>query len=124
VAIFPSISSLLTEFDQPSSESDPLYFFQFPNGFPSFTAPQRGEVERIGRPDSPGKKVSFAEDVRAPSTESERENPQNEGLIGQLEIHKSGAVRMKLANGNIFDVSSRIPGGRVVDMISQGLCRN
>lgn len=88
-------------------ESDQLYFFQFPERFPLFTAPQpKEQTEQVAKADSPGKKVSFAEDVKAASTEAEPEAPQNQGLIGQLEIHQSGAVRMKLANGNTFDVSS------------------
>ncbi len=92
-------------------QSGQLYFFQFPETFPTFVTPQRTEVEaEAPKPDSPGKKVSFAEDVKAAPSEAESEKPQNQGLIGQLEIHRSGAVRMKLANGNSFDVS-RCPFG-------------
>jgi DNA-directed RNA polymerase III subunit RPC4 len=95
-----------------SLESDHLYFFQFPEKFPSFTVPQQAnEAEQVAKPDSPGKKVSFAEDVKTASNEGETDKPRNEGIIGQLEIHKSGAVRMKLANGNTFDVSGTYSSG-------------
>ncbi|KIM33889.1 hypothetical protein M408DRAFT_87006 [Serendipita vermifera MAFF 305830] len=91
--------------DEISMDSNQLYFFQFPDTFPSFAAPRPAEESnRPAKADSPGKKVSFAEDVREASSEKETEQPSNQGIIGQLEIHRSGAVRMKLANGNTFDV--------------------
>ena len=84
--------------------------------------------ETTTNPDKANKKtVSFAPDVKASSSasvpgsgtgvgigtitpaeegtkEGEAEAPLD-GVIGQLEIHRSGAVRMRLENGILLDVS-------------------
>lgn len=64
-----------------------------------------------------GKKVSFAPDVKLPASEAgtpvpdagkatdESAEPSLDGIIGRLEIHQSGAVRMRLENGILLDVS-------------------
>lgn len=64
------------------------------------------------------RKVSFAADVKppgpsgepphastAPEVEKTKEPPRVDGLIGQLEVYRSGAVKMRLGNGIIMDVS-------------------
>ena len=67
-------------------------------------------------PDKANKKtVSFAPDVKASgsgtgmSSEEGKKDEEVEapldGVIGQLEIHRSGAVRMRLENGILLDVS-------------------
>lgn len=62
------------------------------------------------------KKVSFAADVkpdiasdsRTPSTvpsEPKQEQPLD-GIVGQLEVYRSGAVKIRLGNGILLDVST------------------
>jgi len=58
-----------------------------------------------------GKKVSFALDIKPDKTEAPNSvvgEPQKTkpigGVIGQLEVYKSGAVKIRLANGNLLDV--------------------
>lgn len=63
---------------------------------------------------SPEKRVSFAQDtkpaagVNAPGPMQADSGTQQEthvdGLIGQLEIYESGAVKMRLHNGILLDV--------------------
>lgn len=36
-------------------------------------------------------------------------DPPIDGIIGQLELYRSGAVKMRLANGVLLDVSLSIP---------------
>jgi DNA-directed RNA polymerase III subunit RPC4 len=64
------------------------------------------------------KKVTFAPDSKAPQaessktsavpanqpTQSDEPEPKVDGIIGQLEIHQSGAVKMRLGNGIVLDV--------------------
>ncbi|ETW79122.1 hypothetical protein HETIRDRAFT_323441, partial [Heterobasidion irregulare TC 32-1] len=55
------------------------------------------------------KKVTFAEDVKPAATENaeaEQGPVPVDGVIGQLEIHRSGAVKMRLADGIVMDVSA------------------
>ncbi|KAG8840385.1 hypothetical protein FRB91_006148, partial [Serendipita sp. 411] len=109
--------------DDASLNPNELYFFQFPDSFPVFSHPselaasidEENEVERTDestalKAESSGKKVSFAEDVKAgssgPATPRQREPPRTEGIIGQLEIHQSGAVRIRMPNNIVFDVSA------------------
>lgn len=71
-----------------------------------------------------GKKVSFAHDVKpssvastpqpTPGPEADKDPakdapppPPPSGVIGRLEIHQSGAVKMRLENGILLDVSRR-----------------
>ena len=97
-----------------------MFLFQFPLPFPEFTNPpsqstgdqQAMESSTGVKPVDKGKKVTFAPDVKAASssgastpTPTADAVPQKiNGVIGQLEIHKSGAVKMRLENGMLFDV--------------------
>lgn len=97
-----------------------LYFFQFPDPFPKFS-PKDGPTPdpNASLSSAPsGKKVSFAPDSKPsppdsaqPSAAIEVELTSNgtqqmvDGVIGQLEVHRSGAVKMRLGNGIILDVS-------------------
>lgn len=106
-----------------------LYFFQFPTPFPTFVQKkdpgQSSEgamaVDKGKAPEasSPEKRVSFAQDTKPAegntatgptNVDSETEPNHVDGLIGQLEIYQSGAVKMRLHNGILLDVcgSSRI----------------
>lgn len=63
-----------------------------------------------------GKKVSFGPDVKPPaeatpatsrtaSTAPESVQPQHlDGLIGRLEVYRSGAVKIRMDNGIVLDV--------------------
>jgi RNA polymerase III RPC4 len=39
-----------------------------------------------------------------PSNELDSQHPKSDGIIGQLEIYRSGVVKMRLANGILLDV--------------------
>jgi DNA-directed RNA polymerase III subunit RPC4 len=65
--------------------------------------------------DSRPRKVSFAADTKPPgpsgdpagaSTDAEqaKDTPKIDGVIGQLEVYRSGAVKMRLSNGILMDV--------------------
>ena len=92
-----------------------LYFFQFPAPFPTFVSDQPTPLDTSGQADPPGgestpKRVSFSADTKPPAAEPEdvdKEKPPAhvDGKIGQLEIYQSGAVKMRLANGILLDVT-------------------
>ena len=116
---------------QTFAHHDRLFFFQFPEPFPTFvsksksdsiqTALETSEATPTATTKDKGKgvdrerKVSFAEDTKPPGpsgpstngaadTES-KEDQKVEGLAGQLEIYASGAVKMRMGNGIVYDVS-------------------
>ena len=67
------------------------------------------------------KKVSFAENVKPPagngtsgSAEADKGKADSsetkiDGIIGQLEVHRSGMIKMRLNNGMLLDVSNTLP---------------
>jgi hypothetical protein len=101
-----------------------LYFFQFPSPFPTFAAPAAAIPDSVPEvvAESSTKKVSFADDVKAgslpgsargsmappepPAAVKPDENPLIDGIIGTLEVYRSGAVKMRLHNGILLDVTS------------------
>ena len=103
--------------------AEKIFLFQFPLPFPEFVSPTPQVADQnastpsslVTKSADKGKKVTFAPDVKAASTsgtstpvtvtETIPGNSIVDGVIGQLEIHKSGAVRMRLENGMLFDVS-------------------
>lgn len=94
-----------------------LYLFQFPSPFPTFVSPDTSlpaAAEDVAMSDdTTSKKVAFADTVKpepgasngAPA-EAETAPPKVEGVIGRLEVYRSGAVKMRLANGIVLDVCS------------------
>jgi DNA-directed RNA polymerase III subunit RPC4 len=94
-----------------------LYFFQFPAPFPTFVSelptqsPDKSEPGNA--PENESKRVSFSADTKPPAAVPEdlvdKEKPPAhvDGVIGKLEIYQSGAVKMRLANGILLDVSAR-----------------
>jgi DNA-directed RNA polymerase III subunit RPC4 len=67
-------------------------------------------VENDNVPTSETKHVSFSADTKPPAAVPEdvdKEKPPAhvDGVIGQLEIYQSGAVKMRLANSILLDVS-------------------
>lgn len=94
-----------------------LYFFQFPSPFPTFTSPFAQAEVPSEPPQEPStansttgeRKVTFAPDTKPPAPAAPPDKPTSEekkvdGVIGQLEIYASGAVKMRLANGILMEV--------------------
>ncbi|KAJ3497926.1 hypothetical protein NLJ89_g10286 [Agrocybe chaxingu] len=100
-----------------SMREDRLYLFQFPTPFPTFRS-KNASAMNVGPPsDSTTKKVSFAPDVKpdvdgtpsrtASSAPSDvKVSDPVDGLVGQLEVYRSGAVNIRLANGVLLDVNA------------------
>ncbi|KAI9464187.1 RNA polymerase III RPC4-domain-containing protein [Boletus coccyginus] len=104
-----------------------LYFFQFPEPFPTFVSASvpTPESSREMDLDTPNRgpsalkrKVSFAADTKPPVLASEsttpatqtnpevpKELPKVDGVIGQFEVYRSGTVKMRLGNGIVLNVS-------------------
>lgn len=115
------IQSIIQIHDQDGAAThNRLYFFQFPNPFPQFFSPTAGSSKEKGTEsaDPTEKKVSFAQDTKSAATSTPAVPPQGaakkpeeeseekvEGVIGQLEVYESGAVKMRLTNGIVMDVS-------------------
>lgn len=95
---------------------DLLYFFQFPEPFPEFVskASAEGKGKAVAKPEDGSKTVTFSEDTKppapgAPQDQASEKNPAEQkidGVIGQLEVYESGAVKMRLSNGIVMDVSA------------------
>ncbi|KAF8603851.1 hypothetical protein BDV93DRAFT_493014 [Ceratobasidium sp. AG-I] len=105
-----------------------LYYFQFPNPFPTFEAQSKTsdstadvEMSDVSGPSSAQKgkqKVSFAEstksqplsddedDLRKIKPENDEETNLSGGIIGQLEIHRSGLIKMRLGDGIVMEVTA------------------
>ncbi|KAJ7077909.1 RNA polymerase III RPC4-domain-containing protein [Mycena belliarum] len=113
--------------EDPALREERLYFFQFPSPFPTFLPPPPPPV--IPDPDvvpevadSNVKRVSFADDVKPESLPSPSKGPVMpsetsaagkaeessaiDGVIGTLEVYRSGAVKMRLQNGILLDVTA------------------
>ncbi|KAG6815798.1 hypothetical protein H0H87_011242 [Tephrocybe sp. NHM501043] len=98
----------------PDLREERLYFFQFPSPFPTFVSPGAASsdpVEDVPMADAgAGKKVAFTNPVKAEGGpakalgEVEVAPPKVEGVIGNLEVYRSGVVKMRLANGIVLDV--------------------
>ncbi|GBE86573.1 hypothetical protein SCP_0904520 [Sparassis crispa] len=118
--------------DDTNIRQERLYFFQFPTPFPTFVSastepPDSGMADDTHEEDG-GKKVTFADDTKPPAPsapgtpgpsaraktekekepekEKEKEEPKVDGVIGQLEVYQSGAVKMRLGNGIVMDVTA------------------
>ncbi|KAJ2919503.1 hypothetical protein MD484_g932, partial [Candolleomyces efflorescens] len=102
-----------------SLREDRLYLFQFPSPFPTFlpnTKPSDNS-EDVEMSDGT-KKVSFGPDVKpaveaTPATsrtastvpsETPKPDPLN-GVIGRLEVYRSGTVKIRLGNDIVLDVN-------------------
>ncbi|KAJ8694779.1 hypothetical protein PTI98_007429 [Pleurotus ostreatus] len=107
------------------SRQDRLFWFQFPSPFPTFTSPQRSEAQSTTNTPEPtattsqnsGKKVAFAPDTKPPAPslksspsvapeEEKQAEPTIDGIIGQLEVYQSGAVKIRLGNGILLDAAA------------------
>ncbi|KAF8831573.1 hypothetical protein HHX47_DHR1000549 [Lentinula edodes] len=89
------------------NDSQYLCLFQFPSPFPTFSA-QLSDTMQTDAPVTPGsKKVTFAPDVKLETEDlsSTSEVKELDGLIGHLEVYRSGARKIRLANGIVLDVS-------------------
>ncbi|KAI0793894.1 RNA polymerase III RPC4-domain-containing protein [Fomes fomentarius] len=98
-----------------------LYFFQFPHPFPAFQPRNgppnadlkgKGKAEAGGAGEESAKKVTFADDTKPPaadatiSAETAAVEPKLDGVVGQLEIYESGAVKLRMQNGILMDVTA------------------
>jgi len=96
-----------------SLRQERLYFFQFPSPFPTFVSKSSEPAdpsEQSHVPEHQVKHVSFSADTKPPASvpedvDKDQPPPHVDGVVGQLEIYKSGAVKMRLANGILLDVS-------------------
>ncbi|KAI0661454.1 RNA polymerase III RPC4-domain-containing protein [Cubamyces menziesii] len=129
------LEDIIDDFAQTQQEADEesdirqerLYFFQFPRPFPVFQAPEsenaalKGKAKEEGAPgEEAGKKVTFAEDTKPPAPaaaapaaanvpgapDKGTEQPKVDGVVGQLEIYESGAVKLRMGNGIVMDVTA------------------
>ncbi|KAJ1306972.1 hypothetical protein OPQ81_007952 [Rhizoctonia solani] len=106
-----------------STSQNKLYYFQFPQPFPTFELPlKQAEDVEMTDPDSTSagkgkQKVTFAEDTLSgdedtstqpkPQVKSEDGTPKpSGGKIGQLEIYRSGLVRIRLGDGIVMEVTA------------------
>ncbi|KAJ8461970.1 hypothetical protein ONZ51_g11198 [Trametes cubensis] len=129
------LEDIIDDFTQTQQEADEesdirqerLYFFQFPRPFPVFQAPGSDNATLKGKAKEEGalgkeagKKVTFAEDTKpsalaaaapaaagAPAaSDKASEQPKVDGVVGQLEIYESGAVKLRVGNGIVMDVTA------------------
>ncbi|KAJ3794472.1 RNA polymerase III RPC4-domain-containing protein [Lentinula aff. detonsa] len=94
--------------------SQHLYLFQFPSPFPTFSKKRSDNVQEETTLTQASKKVTFAPDVkvetevqpssRGPSAPAETKE-ELDGVIGYLEVYRSGARKIRLGNGIVLDVS-------------------
>lgn len=108
-----------------AAREDKIYFFQFPPRIPTFISPlsmitepsvptvDKGKGKAVDAP----KKVTFAiqdglgSGATTPTTKPEdattEKAPESpvDGIIGQLELYRSGVIKMRLANGILLDAS-------------------
>ncbi|KAG6812395.1 hypothetical protein H0H92_003076 [Tricholoma furcatifolium] len=109
----------MTPPQDPDLREERLYFFQFPSPFPTFVSPNAesssSDQDVLMADDATDKKVASATNVKteagsatskAPTVEPEAASPRIDGVIGRLEVYRSGAVKMRLANGILLDVTS------------------
>jgi hypothetical protein len=100
-----------------------LYLFQFPTPFPTFTAPGAAAVATPkSEPSGEGdRRVAFAGDTKpggaaaaaepAPKEPSADRPVPLDGVIGELEIRRSGAATMRLGGGKlVLEVSGSVLG--------------
>ncbi|KAH7335114.1 RNA polymerase III RPC4-domain-containing protein [Rhizoctonia solani] len=110
--------------DEPFNTShNKLYYFQFPRPFPNFELPPKeAEDVEMADPDSTSggkgkQKVTFAEDTLSgdedattqpkSKVKAEDDTPKpSGGKIGQLEIYRSGLVKMRLGDGIAMEVTA------------------
>ncbi|KAJ7115791.1 RNA polymerase III RPC4-domain-containing protein [Mycena epipterygia] len=109
--------------EDPALREESLYFFQFPSPFPTFLPPAAAVPETVPEVVDPSiKRVTFADDVKpgslpgssrgsmAPPEEPVAVKPEEtsvtDGIIGSLEVYRSGAVKMRLQNGILLDVTA------------------
>lgn len=112
-----------------TTDTEKLYFFQFPSPFPTF-APSLDaviDVDALGQDDSArgssadvkqgkGKAVSWAPGVKAEDEDiksvrrstggKNRRSPEVDGTIGQMEIYENGEAKIRLGEGVLMTVSS------------------
>ncbi|KAH0836644.1 RNA polymerase III RPC4-domain-containing protein [Lanmaoa asiatica] len=116
-----------TNMVEDGTRQERLYFFQFPEPFPTFVStsaptPESSREMDVNTsdqgPSTLKRKVSFAADTKPPASASEptipatqvgseasKETPKVDGVIGHIEVYRSGTVKMRLGNGIVLNVS-------------------
>ncbi|KAJ7449538.1 RNA polymerase III RPC4-domain-containing protein [Mycena latifolia] len=92
--------------EDPTLREDRLYFFQFPSPFPTFVPPAAAVPEAEPEVVDPSVKRDLWRPPRSPIAGKEEESPVIDGIIGSLEVYRSGAVKMRLPNGILLDVTA------------------
>jgi len=96
------------------AREEKLYLFQFPTPFPTFSSEMSTVSASDQIPAVEGKKVSFAADTKpdrsssSPSvvpSEPKKVEPIS-GVIGQLEIYRSGTVKIRLSNDILLNLNA------------------
>ncbi|KAF7794473.1 hypothetical protein EIP86_005607 [Pleurotus ostreatoroseus] len=95
-------------------QQERLYFFQFPHPLPTFLSKSEGTRESIvpepseGSAATPKAEDGKPADPTTPQTEGKlaAEPAKIDGVVGQLEIYRSGAVKMRLGNDILLDVTA------------------
>jgi len=124
------LEDLIEDFSQqadlsgdPDVRQERLYFFQFPTPFPAFCLPNALPIDVDANQtsvasDSSPKRVTFATEPApgssgtsavpesVPQGKEGDTEPKVDGVIGQLEVYQSGAVKMRLGNGILLDVTA------------------
>ncbi|KAF8074814.1 RNA polymerase III RPC4-domain-containing protein [Lyophyllum atratum] len=111
---FAATADLLDQ--DPEMREERLYFFQFPSPFPTFVPPDSSPAaveEEAIVPETANKQASSANNVKSepgssknPAVDADIPTPKVDGVIGKLEVYRSGAVKMRLANGIVLDVTA------------------
>ncbi|KAF8552395.1 hypothetical protein OG21DRAFT_1511500 [Imleria badia] len=112
-----------TDMAEEGIRQERLYFFQFPEPFPTFisaSVPTPGSSREmdVDTPSTLKRKVSFAADTKSPAStsgstttatqvgpEAPKETPKVDGVIGHVEVYRSGMVKMRLGDGIVLNVS-------------------
>ncbi|KAF8636389.1 hypothetical protein AX17_003571 [Amanita inopinata Kibby_2008] len=115
-----------------SLREDKLFLFQFPSPFPTFLPSTECVTPSLteSKPSSPAKKtVTFTPDVKlGPNPDSASVPTGNDtsaptavdGVIGQVEVYRSGTVKLRLMNGILLDVNV----GTQPAFLQQAVCIN
>jgi DNA-directed RNA polymerase III subunit RPC4 len=89
----------------PELREDDIYLFQFPSPFPHFTPP--GMEGEAPSPLTEPATTAKPEAGLKPDPKVQENIPEIkvDGIIGELVVYRSGAVKMKLGDGILMDVN-------------------
>ncbi|KAI9464629.1 hypothetical protein BJY52DRAFT_1184353 [Lactarius psammicola] len=108
------IDDFARDSEDQSLRQERLYFFQF-RRLSLLSSPSRQSLPiLVNKATSPSTRLNTSRsqaDTKPPASvpedvDKDQPPPHVDGVIGQLEIYKSGAVKMRLANGILLDVTA------------------